>query len=99
MNIASEGSKLTYPYQSEMISVWLAGWISSRIVSFQADTDIHKLLSGNWIRIRISDQKYISLLISWRKLHITQSFIYYLRKHLFIFLRRSPEYIYTLNYG
>jgi len=36
-----------------------------------------------------------SLLTSWRKLHIAQSFIYYLRKHIFSFLFNS-ESIYAL---
>jgi len=41
---------------SEMITIRFAGWISSRIVSLQLDTDIQKLLSnGKRIRIRISE--------------------------------------------
>jgi len=40
---------------SEMIAIWFASWISSRIVSLQPDTNIQKLLSnGNRKRIRIS---------------------------------------------
>jgi len=39
----------------EMITIWFAGCISGRIVSFQLDTDIQKVFfCGNRIRIRIS---------------------------------------------
>jgi len=49
---------LGYPYpvsnSPEIITIRFAGWISSRIVSFQPDKDIQKLLSnGNRIRIRL----------------------------------------------
>jgi len=43
-------------YESEMITIWFAGWISGRIVSLQPDTDIQNLLwNRNRIRIRISE--------------------------------------------
>jgi len=31
-------------YESVMITIWFAGWISGRIVSLQPDTDIQNLL-------------------------------------------------------
>jgi len=76
-------------------------YISGRIVGFQPDTDVRKLVSSwNRIRKRISDLKrfiryfkdsnyetsFWSLLTFWRKLNIAQSFIYYLRKHLQFFV-------------
>ena len=40
-------------------------------------------------------KKCWSLLTSWRKLHIVQPFIYYLRKHHFSFLCYSSKPVYT----
>ena len=55
-------------YTPEMITIWFAGWISGRIVSWQPDTDIQKLLSnGNRIRIRISET-LLSILQGYRLL-------------------------------
>jgi len=54
----------------EMIIIWVAGWISGRIVSLQPDTDIQKLLSnGNLIRIRISET-LLSIIRGFRLLEI-----------------------------
>ena len=50
-----------------MITIWLASWISVRIVSLQPDTDIQKLLSnGNRIRIQISE-KLLSIFWGFRQ--------------------------------
>ena len=47
---------------TEMITIWFAGWISSRIASLQPDTDIQKLLlNGNRIRIRISQNAFVDI--------------------------------------
>jgi len=74
-------------FPAEIITIRFAGWIYGRIVSLQSDTDIQKLLS-NWNRIRISEM-LLSMFRGLRlleKLHIAQSFIQYLQKHLFISL-------------
>jgi len=55
-----------------MITIRFAGWISGRIVSLQPDTDIQKLLRF---------YQYFEDSDFWKKLHITQSFIYYFHKH------------------
>jgi len=79
---------------AEMITIRFAGWISGRIVSFQPDMDIQKLLSnGNQIRNRISET-LSTIFRGFRlleKLHIAQSFIYYSQKHLFSFLCHGSE--------
>ena len=82
---------------SEMITIWFAGWISGRIVSLQPDTNIQKLLSnGNRIQIRISQTVYRYFEDSdfWKKLHIAQSFIHYLQKHLFSLLCHASWSVY-----
>jgi len=80
-----------------MITIQFAGWISGRIVSFQPDKDIQKLISnGNRIRIRLS-KTLLSIfedLDFWKKLHIAQSLIYYLQKYLFSLLRHDSEFVY-----
>ena len=71
-----------------MITIRFAGWMYVRIVSLQPDTDIQKLLSnGNRICIRMSET-LLSIFLGFRlleKLHIAQSFIYYLQKHFSAF--------------
>ena len=79
----------------EIITIRFAGWISGRIVSLQPDTDIQKLLS-NGNRLRISDS-LISMFRGfrlWKKLHIAQSFIHYLQKHLLSLLCHDSEPVY-----
>ena len=82
---------------TEMITIRFAGWIFGRIVSSQPDKDIQKLLSnGNRIRIRIS-QTLLSIFRGFwflQKVHIAQSFAYYLQKHLFSLLRHDFESLY-----
>ena len=80
-------SARAYPLEPELISateintIRFAGWISGRIVRLQLDTDIQKLLSN---RNRISETLLSIFRGSdfWKKLHIAQSFIHYLQKHL-----------------
>ena len=87
-------------YLAEMITIRFAGWISGRTVSFQPDKDIQKLLSnGNRIRIRYPKRFYQYFEDSdfWKKLHIAQSFIYYLQKHLFSLLHHDSESAYGVN--
>jgi len=83
---------------TEMITIWFAGWISSRIASLQPDTDIQKLLSnGNRIRIRISQNAFVDISriqTFGKNLHIAQSFIHYLQKHLFSLLCHDSESLY-----
>ena len=82
---------------AEMITIRFAGWISGGIVSLQPDKDIQKLLSnGNRIRIRYPKHfyQYFEDLDFWKKLHIAQSFLYYLQKHLFSLLRHDSESVY-----
>jgi len=80
-----------------MITIRFTGWISGSIVSLQPDKDIQKLISNrNRIRIRISE----TLLSIFRgsdfckKLHIAQSFIYYLQRHLSSLLCHDFESVY-----
>ena len=64
---------------TEIITIRFAGWISSRIVSLQPDTDIQKLLSnGNRVRIRYPKRfyRYFEDSDFWKKLHIAQSFVH-----------------------
>jgi len=73
---------------------------------FSTDADVRKVVSiWNRMHIRICDLKHFvryfedsgcetnfwSVLIFWRKLHIAQSFFYYLRKHIFVFLFHSES--------
>ena len=85
--------------RTQMITIRFPGWISGRIVSLQQDTGIRKLLSnGNRIRIRISET-LLSIFQGfrlWKKLHIAQSFIRYLQKHLFSLLRHDSESVICL---
>ena len=77
-----------------MITIRFAGWISGRIVSLQPDTDIQKLLS-NGNRISAGYLFYIFRDSDfWKKLHIAQSFIHYLQKHLFSFQCYDFESVY-----
>jgi len=84
------------------ITIRFAGWISGRIVSLEPDTDIEKLLpNGNRIRIQITDT-VLSIfggfrLDFWKKLHIAQSFIYYLQKHLFSVLCHDSKSVYGVS--
>ena len=66
---------------TKMITIRFDVWISGGIVSLQPYTDIQKLLSnGNRLRIRYPNRFYRCFEDSdfWKKLHIAQSFIYYL---------------------
>ena len=79
-----------------MITIRFAGWISSRIVSLQPDTDIQKLLSihtgtGYGPRYPKRFYRYFEDLDFWTKLHIAQSYICYLQKHIFSFLCHDSE--------
>ena len=80
-----------------MITIQFTGWTSGRIVCLQPDKDIQKLLSNRKrIQIRISET-LLSIfrgLAFWNKLHIAQSFIYYLQKHLFRLLYHDFELVY-----
>jgi len=80
-----------------MITIRFAGWISERIVSLQPDKDIQKLLSngtgyGSGYPKRF--YQYFEDSDFWKKLHIAQSFIYYLQKHLFSLLHHYSESVY-----
>ena len=77
-----------------MITIWFAGWISGMMVSLQPDKDIQNCLQtgtgyGSGYPKRI--YQYFGDSDFWKKLHIAQSFIYYLQKHLLSLLRHDSE--------
>ena len=72
-------------------------WLDKDSESLQPDTDIPKLLSnGNRIRIRYPKHfyRYFEDSDPSKKLHIAQSLIHYLQKHLFNILRHDSESVY-----
>jgi len=86
-------------FGSEMITIRFAGWISGRIVSLQPDKDIQNCFQtgtgyGSGYPKRF--YQYFEDSDFWKKMHIhiEQSFIYYLQKHVFSLLRHDSESVY-----
>jgi len=82
---------------TEMITIRFAGWISGRIVSLQPDTDIQNCFQtgtgyGSGYPKRF--YRYFEISDFWKKLHIAQSFIHYLQKHIFRLLCQDSESVY-----
>jgi len=84
-------------YIPEMITIWFAGWITGRIVSCnRIRISKHCFQTGTGFGPGYPKRFYEYFEDSdfSKKLHIAQSFIYYLQKHLFSLLRHDSESVY-----
>ena len=82
---------------AEMIIIRFAGWISGRIVScnrIQISKTCFQTGTGHGTGYPKRFYRYFEDSDFWKKLHIAQSLIYYLQKHLFSLLCHDSESVY-----